>query len=204
MIAIIDYGVGNIKAFANIYKQLNVPIKNVRCIDDLEDVSKLILPGVGSFDYAMEQLENSGMREKLDELVLKNKVPLLGVCVGMQMLADSSDEGELRGLSWINGSVKKINTVNVECNTRLPHMGWNDVVVNNERELFKGLETDSRFYFLHSYYFEAAHQSNVIASTDYGDKFTCAVKRENIFGVQFHPEKSHEYGIKLLKNFAEL
>ena len=204
MIAIIDYGVGNIKAFTNIYKQLNVPTKNVRSIDDLDDVSKLILPGVGSFDYAMERLENSGMREKLDELVLKDKVPLLGVCVGMQMLADSSDEGELRGLSWINGAVKQINTENLEFNTRLPHMGWNDVIVNNESELFKGLENDSRFYFLHSYFFEVAHVSNAIASTDYGTKFTCAVKRDNIFGVQFHPEKSHEYGIKLLKNFAEI
>lgn len=204
MIAIIDYGVGNIRAFTNIYRQLDIPIKIARKVDDLTYVSKIILPGVGAFDHAMEQLEQSGIRQRLDELVIQNKVPVVGICVGMQMLAHSSDEGKLPGLGWIDASVKKFDVSKINCSTHLPHMGWNDINPVKENGILKGLEKDAKFYFLHSYYFHCNDPLNTIATTDYGIEFSCAVNKNNIYGVQFHPEKSHEYGIQLLKNFAKL
>lgn len=204
MIALIDYGVGNIRAFTNIYKKLNIPVKIAKSTADLTDVTKLILPGVGAFDHAMEQLEQSGMRPRLDELVIQNKVPVVGICVGMQMLAHSSDEGKLPGLCWIDATVKKFDETKISYSTHLPHMGWNDVVPAKENSILKGLEKDAKFYFLHSYYFHCNHPEDVIARTDYGIEFSCAVNNDNIYGVQFHPEKSHQYGIQLLNNFANL
>lgn len=204
MIAIIDYGLGNIRAFANIYKQLNIPFKIAKEIQDLRNVSKIILPGVGAFDYAMGQLQASGMREKLDELVLQEKVPVVGICVGMQMLANSSDEGKLSGLGWLDASVRKFDEKTIKYATHLPHMGWNDIAPVKENDILKGLEQNAKFYFLHSYYFYCNNPEDSIAVTDYGVNFSCAVNKENIFGVQFHPEKSHQYGIQLLKNFASL
>jgi len=204
MIALIDYGVGNIRAFANIYKQLDIPYKIASTVEDLSDCTKVVLPGVGAFDHAMEKLHQSGMKEKLDELVLEKKMPVVGICVGMQMLAKRSDEGSSAGLGWIDGEVKKFDVTKIQYATHLPHMGWNDVVPSKVNPILKGLETDAKFYFLHSFYFSCNNEQDVIASTDYGINFTCAVNNENIFGVQFHPEKSHHYGITLLKNFSEL
>jgi len=204
MIAIIDYGVGNIRAFANIYKQLNVPIKVVQNFTDLNDVTKLILPGVGAFDHAMTQLNQSGMREALDDLVMNKNIPVIGICVGMQMLAKSSDEGTLPGLGWIDASVKKFDESKILYTTHLPHMGWNDVKPIKENPILTGLEVDAKFYFLHSYYFQCNDNENTVASTNYGIEFTCVVNRNNIYGVQFHPEKSHQYGIQLLNNFAKI
>ena len=152
----------------------------------------------------MELLDGSGMRETVEDLVLRQGVPVLGVCVGMQILAGSSDEGKLAGLGWIGGRVKRFDESRLPRPARLPHMGWNDVVPKNGAQLFSGLEQDSRFYFLHSYYFDCASNDNVLATSEYGTAFNCAVSSNNIYGVQFHPEKSHSYGTRLLKNFAEL
>lgn len=204
MITIIDYGLGNILAFANVYKRLNIPVQIARNSSDFTEVSKLILPGVGAFDNAMELFAQSGMREKVEELVLHAGIPVLGICVGMQILAAASEEGVLPGLSWIAGKVRKIDAATLSHRTRLPHMGWNDVVTKTETKLFAGLEQDARFYFLHSYYFECDQPGNILAETDYGIRFSSAVHHKNIYGVQFHPEKSHHYGVQLLKNFAEL
>ena len=204
MMTIINYGVGNIRAFINIFKKLEIPVKIAESVDDLNDVTKLILPGVGAFDHAMEQLEQSGMRHRLDELVVKNKVPVVGICVGMQMLANSSDEGKLPGLGWIDASVKKFDGSKISYSTHLPHMGWNDVRPVKENRLLTGLEKDAKFYFLHSYYFYCNDPLDTIATTDYGIEFSCAVNKDNIYGVQFHPEKSHQFGIQLLNNFANL
>jgi glutamine amidotransferase len=203
MIAIVDYGLGNVKAFANVYKNLNIPAMIVREADDLEKAGKVILPGVGSFDHAMQRLEQSGMRKSLDEIVLHRHVPVLGICVGMQVLARSSEEGSIPGLGWINGEVKRFDSSdgNSIC---VPHMGWNDVRPVKANGLFRGLDRDSRFYFLHSYYFHSKQREDVIAVTDYGKEFACAVSHGNIFGVQFHPEKSHQWGIRLLENFAKI
>ena len=204
MITIIDYGVGNINAFINVYKRGDIPAKIAKEPADLEGAEKLILPGVGSFDHAMGQLNSSGMREKLDELVLVKQVPVIGICVGMQMMGNSSEEGQLEGLKWIDATVKKFDERKINQVTKLPHMGWNDVVPTTNSRLFEGLEKDSIFYFLHSYYFNCLNPIDIIATSDYGDKFTCAVNHKNIYGIQFHPEKSHHYGEKLLINFANL
>jgi imidazole glycerol-phosphate synthase subunit HisH len=204
MITIIDYGLGNILAFANVYKRLNIPVRIAKTASDLEGASKLILPGVGAFDVAMQRLNQSGMRQSVDDLVLQQGVTVLGICVGMQILAHSSEEGKLTGLGWIDGRVKKFDVKAIPHRTHLPHMGWNNVVPVTSNPLFSGLDTDSRFYFLHSYYFECDHQDAVLAESDYGMKFSCAVNQRNIYGVQFHPEKSHRFGVQLLKNFADL
>lgn len=204
MIAIIDYGLGNIRAFANVYKNLNIPYKVASNADDLKNVTKLILPGVGAFDYAMERVQKSGMQERINELVLHLKMPVLGVCVGMQIMAISSEEGRLKGLGWIDGVVKKFETSALTHGTLLPHMGWNNISPTKNNKLLQYLDSGSRFYFLHSYYFDCHHYDDVIARTDYGGLFTCAVSSENIYGVQFHPEKSHRNGIQLLRNFGNL
>ena len=203
MIGIIDYGVGNIKAFANIYKSFNISFKIVRNISELDNVSKLILPGVGSFDHAMTSLQNSGMKDKLDDLVLEKKLPIIGICVGMQMLAKSSDEGVLEGLGWINGVVKKFDKSKIK-NAPLPHLGWNTLNIEKQNKIFDNIEEDPRYYFLHSYYFECNNKEDVIATATYGERFECMVNHENIYGIQCHPEKSHHNGIQLLKNFGEL
>lgn len=204
MITIIDYGVGNIYAFQNVYKRLNIPTKIAKTEQDLEGAEKLILPGVGSFDYAMTQLNNSGMREKLDALVLEDKKPVIGICVGMQMMANGSDEGNLEGLKWIDAEVKKFDEATIKYVTKLPHMGWNDVNPIDGHPLFRSLEKNALFYFLHSFYFYCNDINDSIAQSYYGINFTSSVNHNNIYGIQFHPEKSHHYGETLLHNFAKI
>ncbi|WP_395051199.1 imidazole glycerol phosphate synthase subunit HisH [Flavobacterium sp.] len=204
MITIIDYGVGNISAFQNVYKRLDIPTKIAKSVEDLHEAEKLILPGVGAFDYAMAQLNDSGMRERLDELVLIQKVPVIGICVGMQMMGHQSDEGHLEGLKWLDATIRKFDESTIHQRTKLPHMGWNDVYPKNNHPLFEGLEQDALFYFLHSYYFECHNKEDILAQSEYGLLFTSATHHENIFGIQFHPEKSHQYGEQLLHNFAKL
>ncbi|MBL6944858.1 MAG: imidazole glycerol phosphate synthase subunit HisH [Bacteroidales bacterium] len=204
MITIINYGCGNIKAIQNVYHKLSIQTKIANRHEDLLDATKLILPGVGAFDFAMQKFIHSGMKEKTNELVVKKKVPVLGICVGVQLMTLSSEEGVLPGLGWINAAVKKFENRKVSYPINLPHMGWNDVNPVKESSLFKGLEKDARFYFLHSYYLSSNTVNEIIAESDYAGAFTCAVNHENVYGVQFHPEKSHRYGVTLLNNFAKL
>lgn len=204
MIAIIDYGLGNIAAFASVYNRANIHVSIARTPSDLERASKLILPGVGHFDHAMQLLQNSGMRETLDEMVLRRKVPVIGICVGMQILARSSEEGDLPGLGWIDADVRAFKSWDAVRNMAVPHMGWNDVRPLSADKLFDDLEKDARFYFLHSYYMNCLRQEDVLATCNYGADFACAVRCANIYGVQFHPEKSHHFGNRLLRNFAAL
>ena len=204
MITIIDYGVGNINAFVNVYKRVDVPVKIAKTAADLEGAEKLILPGVGHFDHAMNQLNNSGMREKLDDLVLNQKIPVIGICVGMQMMANNSDEGEVEGLKWIDATVKKFDETKIHQVTRLPRMGWNDVKPVKDISLFQGLEKEAIFYFLHTYYFHCNQAQDILAVSEYGGEFASAAHHDNIFGIQFHQEKSHHYGEILLHNFAKL
>ena len=204
MIGIIDYGLGNIKAFSNIYKSLDIKYKIVQKSEELKDITKIILPGVGAFDDAMNKFNESGLRDGVEKMVLNEKKPLLGICVGMQILAESSDEGTEKGLGWINASVKIFDTKTINHDTKLPHMGWNTIDIQPKNEpLFQDLEQQARFYFLHSYYFQC-EDSNIIAETEYGEKYTSAVRSDNIYGVQFHPEKSHQNGVRLLSNFSIL
>jgi len=204
MITIIDYGLGNIRAFQNVYEKLSIPVIVARVPEEVEKASKIILPGVGSFDYAMSQLNKSGMRGVLEKRVLYDKIPVIGICVGMQMLADSSEEGKESGLGWVKGNVCKFDPNLIPFKSRLPHMGWNTVVPKENVSLFNGIENYARFYFLHSYYFECNEKSQIISKTDYGITYASAVNKENVFGIQFHPEKSHYNGIRLLNNFAKL
>ena len=204
MITIVDYGLGNIRAFSNMYKRMNIDARTATSAAELAGADRIILPGVGAFDHAMRLLKRSGMRATLDELVFGRRVPVLGICVGMQILADGSDEGELPGLGWVKGRVRALNMQAEAAGLPLPHMGWNDVTPTRPGTLFTGLERDARFYFLHSYFFECADPSDVIARASYGLDFACAVQSGNVFGVQCHPEKSHHCGAQLLKNFAEL
>ena len=204
MISIVDYGVGNIQAIANIYNRLNIPTRIARTAKDLAEAERVILPGVGSFDWAMARLNKSGMRESLDNLVLSKAKPVLGICVGMQMLAKRSEEGTLEGLGWIEGEVKKFTRTAPSERAYLPHMGWNDVEPRCQECLFKDIGATGRFYFLHSYYFAPKDQKTILGVTDYGGPFVSCVRAGNICGVQFHPEKSHQWGIQLLNNFAEM
>lgn len=204
MIGIINYGVGNIRAISNIYNRLSLPVKVINSVEDFENVTKLILPGVGAFDYAMSRLNDSGLRNSLENMVLQQNIPIIGICVGMQMLAKSSDEGILPGLGWIDAKVKKFDASKIPYTTRLPHMGWNNVKLMNESPILEGLDDNAKFYFLHSYFFSSYLETDIIARSFYGIEFTCAVNHNNIYGVQFHPEKSHQWGIRLLENFAKL
>ena len=205
MIKILDYGVGNIHAFLTIFKRLNIPARKASKLEDLTDISKLILPGVGAFDYAMQRFNDSGLRTKTEELVLGKKIPVLGICVGMQMLGSSSEEGILPGLNWIPGRVISFSKNLATASLPSPHMGWNDVYFD-VGSVLKDRETEltPRFYFLHSYYFDAKDKNHVTATSEYGFKFDAALCKGNIYGVQFHPEKSHSWGSQLLKNFAEI
>lgn len=204
MITIIDYGLGNIGAFLNMYKRMNIEARAVRSADELADAERVILPGVGAFDEAMGLLDASGMRPMLDRLVTEEGRPVLGVCVGMQILADRSDEGQCDGLKWIPGRVRSLASLTRANDLPLPHMGWNDVAPAPGTMLFAGLEHDARFYFLHSFYFDCADPTDRAAGCTYGAEFSCAVRRGNVWGVQFHPEKSHHFGAALLRNFATL
>ena len=204
MIHVIDYGLGNVQAFLTMYKRLGFEATRARTAADLSGARKIILPGVGAFDHAIELLNQSGMRSTLETLVLNDKVPVLGICVGMQLLATSSEEGRLPGLGWVPGKVRTFRCNEKSAVLPLPHMGWNDVQPTPGSALFAGLESDARFYFLHSYFFECEESSHIAAVASYGLDFSCAISAGNVHGVQFHPEKSHHFGTKLLKNFAEI
>jgi imidazole glycerol-phosphate synthase subunit HisH len=198
-ITLVQYGLGNIQAFVNIYQRLNLNVQVATNVEQLAAAQRLILPGVGAFDWAMARLNASGMRGALDDAVLNRNVPVLGVCVGMQMMADRSDEGTELGLGWIKGDVRAFSLP--ENRLPLPHMGWNDVVPVRSDCLFAGIVAP-KYYFLHSYCIVPVNNDDALATADYGNPFVSAVRHGNIFGTQFHPEKSHNWGIDLLRNFA--
>jgi glutamine amidotransferase len=204
MITIVNYGSGNIQAIGNIYKNLNIEYSVANSPELLESAEKLILPGVGAFDKTMQQLIDSGLKKKLDELVLQKRIPVLGICVGMQILAEESEEGTMPGLGWIGGKVKKIDTSQFRQKTHLPHMGWNSINPFIDHPLLDQVNHQIGFYFLHSYFFSCAHEENILCTTNYGNAFPSGIYSQNIFGLQFHPEKSHSNGIQVLRNFSNL
>ena len=184
---ILNYGLGNVQAFVKVYERLNIKCRQASKKEDLDIDSKIILPGVGSFDYAMERLNESGMRETLDKLILKEGASCLGVCVGMQMMAESSEEGQQNGLGWIQGKVKKFENADKPDHFSIPHMGWNNVIPKGS-QLFKGL-SQPQFYFLHSYHFAPEQESAIIATTDYGGSFVSAICEKNILECNFTQRK---------------
>lgn len=205
MVRVIDYGVGNIEAFMTLFKRMGVEARRADRVEELEDATRLVLPGVGHFDHAMQRLNDSGMRPKLEELVLGAHVPVVGICVGMQMLAKGSDEGNLPGLNWVPGRVRAFASQPQSAGLPMPHMGWNDLQPRAGSKLFsKGFDDAPEFYFLHSYFFDAQDKQDVAATANYGLDFDAVVSRGHIHGVQCHPEKSHHWGEQLLKNFVEL
>lgn len=205
MICIVDYGVGNSQAFLNIFSRLGVEAIRATNKSMLKEATHLILPGVGHFDNAMQKLNESGMRDTLEKMVLELKIPLLGVCVGMQMLADTSEEGKLSGLGWIPGKVRAFSEDSRSTILNLPHMGWNTLNFKKSDTLLSNLDEELiQFYFLHSYYFEAKNRADIITTTYYGFNFSSIISHNNIYGVQFHPEKSHKWGEQFLKNFSKI
>jgi glutamine amidotransferase len=205
MIRIIDYGVGNIQAFLTMFKGLGILSDRATSPCDLVDATHIILPGVGHFDRAMRQFNASGMRSTLEDMVMVQRVPVLGICVGMQMLAEGSEEGNLPGLNWIPGRVRAFSKHPAAATLPMPHMGWNVLKPEAGAKLFEdGLRDSPQFYFLHSFYFDAQYDTEVAARAYYGMDFAAAVARGHILGVQCHPEKSHRWGAQLLRNFAEL
>ena len=204
MITIIDYGSGNINAISNIYERLNIGFRIVDTPKEVLGAEKLFLPGVGSFDETMLLLTNKGFMEVLDEEVLNNNIPIMGICVGMQVLGNSSEEGDLPGLGYINGVVKKLDESLIKGKPLLPHMGWNTIQEKSKSSLLNGIDLEIGFYFLHSFYFDCLSNSDVVATTYYGQEFSSIICNSNVYGVQFHPEKSHSNGVNLLKNFANL
>lgn len=204
MITLINYGSGNIQAIANIYKRNNIPYVITNDKKELSNAKKLILPGVGDFDETMELIKEIGIKNLLDELVMDKKIPILGICVGMQVLGKSSEEGKTEGFGWINGVVKKMDVTKLEHKPHLPHMGWNIVNPIQKSTLLNNIDLGKGFYFLHSYYFDCTNPDDILAETNYGQTFASAIHHENVYGFQFHPEKSHQNGIELFKNFANL
>ena len=201
MIGIIDYKMGNIGSIQNMLKRISVKSVISSKIEILNNCDKLILPGVGSFDQGMKNLKNHNFIRFLNDYVIKDKKPILGICLGMQLFADNSEEGDLSGLGWIKGNVKKFNLR--KYGLKVPHMGWHNIECKNSK-LFLNLPNEKRFYFVHSFFFECKNKENIISTTDYGINFASSINKQNIWGTQFHPEKSHICGMNLLKNYAKL
>jgi len=206
MIGILDYGVGNVQAFGNLYSELSIPWKLVSNESDFDHVTHIILPGVGSFDYAMTLIDESRLRGRLDHLVLNVKIPVLGVCIGMQMMGKKSEEGQLSGLGWLDATSKRIE-FDPDDHLKalpLPHMGWNTIQILQSSSLLNDIEASEYFYFLHSYFLSCNDPDIILAEAKYGATVTSLVRQENIYGIQQHPEKSHDAGVKLLRNFASI
>ncbi len=203
MITVIDYGLGNLGSMLNMLKKIGADAVISSNIDRIQKSEKLILPGVGSFDIGMEKLADKRLISILEQQVFEEKKSILGVCLGMQLLCKCSEEGSNAGLGWIDAEVLRSNFSGKKEPLKVPHMGWNQVNVTHSAPLLTGLEHDNRFYFVHSYYVSCANASNILATTSYGLKFASAVISDNIMGVQFYPEKSHKFGMTLLKNFVE-
>jgi glutamine amidotransferase len=206
MIHIINYGIGNLGSVQNMFKKVGVPAKISSDLQEIREAKKLFLPGVGHFDACMKALNQSGLRSTVEEKVLGEKVPIMGICVGFQMMTQRSEEGNAEGLGYFDAETIKFNFSEAEAREKklkVPHMGWNYVNLKKDSSLVTNLNEKTRFYFVHSYYVKANDASQVLMTTNYGLEFASAMVKGNIFGCQFHGEKSHKYGMQLFKNFAE-
>ncbi len=203
MITIVNYGMGNLGSVQNMCKRIGVPSEITGDPDVIAKSTKLLLPGVGAFDAAMQKIADSGLREVLDKKVMEEKIPTLGICLGMQLLTNSSEEGVLPGLGWIPARTLKFKFP-LDSKLKIPHMGWNYVFSKRQSPLTNDLPEEPRFYFVHSYFVKCDDEQDVLTITSYGSDFHSIVQKDNVYGAQFHPEKSHKYGMKLLANFAKI
>ncbi|MCH8332208.1 MAG: imidazole glycerol phosphate synthase subunit HisH [Bacteroidetes bacterium] len=202
MIAIIDYGLGNLRSIQ--YKLKRFQVESIITSDpsELDKAEKLILPGVGAFGKGMENIEKNGLREILDKKVLEDKTPILGICLGMQLFTNRSEEGNVDGLGWIDGTTRKFDFENGS-ELKIPHVGWNSVAIANGNRFIQDIDDDSVFYFVHSYYVECNDETDVLADTNYGVDFVSILNKGNIYGTQFHLEKSRLLGVQMLANFCK-
>ncbi len=200
MIAIVDYGLGNLFSVRKAFEFLGAEVAITDKPEDIRTAERVVLPGVGTFGDGMKNLRDRGLDKALHEAVIKDKKPFLGICLGLQLLAEAGEEyGKHEGFGWITGTVRKI--ASEKQNLKVPHIGWNNVTRTKDTPLFKGIKPNADFYFLHSFQMQCDEPSDLVATTEYGETVTAAIMRGNIFAVQFHPEKSQEHGLKLLENF---
>lgn len=202
MIVIVDYRLGNLGSIKNMLKRIGSESLISSNVSDIERAERLILPGIGNFDQGMRNLEVLGLLPVLEDKVFQKKTPILGICLGMQLFTRKSEEGESTGLGWIDGEVVRFKFDDKERHLKIPHMGWNLAEIRQRNPLFEEMYPEPRFYFVHSYHVACRNEEEVLTQTFYGYKFASSVKKENIYGVQFHPEKSHKFGMKLLDNFV--
>jgi len=203
MVTIVDYGVGNLESMKNMLKKAGSEAVISSDEKAILSATKLILPGVGAFDTCSAKLQQSGLIHAINEKILNEKIPILGVCVGFQLMMEGSEEGSLPGLGWISGRVVKFKQERLPASLKIPHMGWTDITLARSSGLFENMYEEPRFYFVHSYYPETDNETDVLVYAQYGYSFVAGIEHENIMGVQFHPEKSHKFGMRLLENFVK-
>lgn len=202
MIVIVDYGMGNLRSVQKAFERINIKARISEDKSDILNAEKLLLPGVGHFEKGINNLKEKKLFNSLNEAVLEKKIPILGICLGMQLMTEFSEEGNVEGFGWIKAKTKKFSFKNN--NLKIPHMGWNNLLIKNKNQLFITINHDNFFYFVHSYYVSCDNEEDVQAETNYGTKFVSSFQKENIYGCQFHPEKSHDAGLQVLMNFANV
>lgn len=199
MITIVDYGMGNMRSVQKIFERLNIPVRISSNNYEILNANKLLLPGVGHFSNAMKKLEKTGLKQILNQQVLVKKTPILGICLGMQLMTKYSEEGQEEGLGWVDAETLKFKLEDKRL--KIPHMGWNHVEVKKHTTMSNQIDADALFYFVHSYFVRCNQKDDVLFKSDYGQSFVSGFEKDNIVGVQFHPEKSHSSGMQLIKNF---
>lgn len=202
MITIVDYGMGNLRSVQKAFERINVPVLITSDKTEILKATKIVLPGVGNFEKGIANLKANGLFDLLNECVLEKKIPILGICLGMQLMSEFSEEGNVAGFSWVNAKTKKFAFDSA--NLKIPHMGWNTLFPKMDTPITKNISPEDLFYFVHSYYVTCKDEKDILTETNYGNKFVSSFNKDNIYGCQFHPEKSHDAGLKILKNFAEM
>lgn len=202
MIHIVDYGAGNLRSVQKAFERMRIEAKPTNNPDEILSSKKLVLPGVGNFATAIKRIKDTGIFESLNIAVSEKKIPILGICLGMQLMTKHSEEGDAEGFGWIDAETMRFEFDNNRL--KIPHMGWNSLEISDKSALYDGISNEDLFYFVHSYYVKSNDSNNILAKTKYGIEFTSSFSKENIFGCQFHPEKSHDSGMQILKNFTKL